>query len=87
MVDAVESTEKVKKHFTIVSLPAVIWAKVDDESIRVRVQGEPEAVTIESTDDLYGYYRSKFEEHRDAMLEPEPEASGEDLPDNVKPLA
>ena len=69
-MDAVEQTKEATKHFTIISLPAVIWAKVDEDSIRVRVQGEPEAVSIESTDDLYEFYRSKFEEHKEEMLNP-----------------
>ena len=71
-MDAVkESTEERKeKHFTIISLPAVIWAKVGEKSLTVRVQGEPEAVTIYDTDELFNFYSDKFKGHRDEMIRP-----------------
>jgi hypothetical protein len=63
--------------FTIISLPAVIWAKVSDEKVSVRVQGEPAAVDILKGDDLFDFYSNKFKEHRDNMLTPPTESQTE----------
>ena len=71
MVDAVEETnEKKEKHFTIVALPAVIWAAVGETSLTVRVQGEPSPVTISEGDELFTFYRDKFIESKTEMLNP-----------------
>ena len=76
-MDALENDTKEEKTFTIVSLPAVIWARVGESSLTVRVQGEPTAVTINGDDELFNFYRDKFIEHKTDMLKPAPQ--GEQL--------
>lgn len=69
MVDAVESKEESnEKIFTVVALPAVIWAKIGEKSLSLRVQGEPLPVTIDASDELFNYYRDKFSENKAEML-------------------
>ena len=56
------------KCFTVVAINQVIWARVSDKVIVLKVVGEDDPIHIEESDELFNFYSKQFKTQKESML-------------------